>query len=280
MNNIGIIGQGFVGTAIKEGMQHALTIDTYDKFKSELSTCNSVEQLCKKTKIIFVCLPTPMRTDGSCDLSIVESAIAEIDKYSNFHIAVIKSTVPPGTTENLNKTFKNVSVVFSPEFLTEANFINDFKNQNRIIIGGPRPATTIVKNMFRKVFQEVTIVKTGSNTAETVKYFTNCFLATKVSFANEMKQICDEVNVDYDKVIEYGLYDKRIGRTHLSTPGPDGKSGFGGSCFPKDLNALIHVAKDNGVKPTVLQAVWEKNLEVRPERDWEKLKGRAVSKEN
>jgi UDPglucose 6-dehydrogenase len=95
-----------------------------------------------------------------------------------------------------------------------------------------------------------------------------------------MKQICDEVNVDYDKVVEYGLYDKRIGRTHLSTPGPDGKSGFGGSCFPKDLNALIHVAKNNGVAPTVLQAVWEKNLEVRPERDWEKLKGRAVSKEN
>ena len=221
-----------------------------------------------------------MRTDGSCDLSIVESTIEEINKHSNFHIAVIKSTIPPGTTERLNRTFKNVSVVFSPEFLTEANFLDDFKNQNRIIIGGPRPATTIVKNMFRKVFQEVTIVKTGSNTAETVKYFTNCFLATKVSFANEMKQICDEVNVDYDKVVEYGLYDKRIGRTHLSTPGPDGKSGFGGSCFPKDLNALIHVAKDSGVKPTVLQAVWEKNLEVRPERDWEKLKGRAVSKEN
>ncbi len=280
MNNIGIIGQGFVGTAIKEGMQHALTVDTYDKYKSELSTCNSVKELCKKTKIIFVCLPTPMKTDGSCDLSIVESTVEEINKHSNFHIAVIKSTVPPGTTERLNKTFKNVSVVFSPEFLTEANFLDDFKNQNRIIIGGPRPATTIVKNMFRKVFQEVTIVTTGSNTAETVKYFTNCFLATKVSFANEMKQICDEVNVDYDKVVEYGLYDKRIGRTHLSTPGPDGRGGFGGSCFPKDLNALIHVAKDNGVKPTVLQAVWEKNLEVRPERDWEKLKGRAVSKEN
>jgi len=280
MNNIGIIGQGFVGTAIKEGVQHALTVDTYDKFKSDLSTCNNVEELCKKAKIIFVCLPTPMKTDGSCDLSIVESTVEEINKHSNFHIAVIKSTIPPGTTERLNKLFKNVSVVFSPEFLTEANFINDFKNQNRIIIGGPRPATTIVKNMFRKVFQEVTIVKTGSNTAETVKYFTNCFLATKVSFANEMKQICDEVNVDYDKVIEYGLYDKRIGRTHLSAPGPDGKSGFGGSCFPKDLNALIHVAKENGVKPTVLQAVWEKNLEVRPERDWEKLKGRAVSKEN
>jgi len=111
MDNIGIIGQGFVGTAIKEGMQHALTIDTYDKFKSEASTCNNVEDLCKRARIIFVCLPTPMRTDGSCDLSIVESTIEEIDKHSNFHIAVIKSTIPPGTTERLNKTFKNVSVV-------------------------------------------------------------------------------------------------------------------------------------------------------------------------
>jgi len=133
--------------------------------------------------------------------------------------------------------------------------------------------------MFRKVFQEVTIIKTGSNTAEAVKYFTNCFLATKVSFANEFKQICDEVDVDYDKVIEYALYDQRIGRTHFSTPGPDGRKGFGGSCFPKDLNALIYVAKSLGINPAVLSATWKKNLEVRPERDWEQLKGRAISED-
>jgi len=133
--------------------------------------------------------------------------------------------------------------------------------------------------MFCKVFQDVTVIKTGSDTAEMVKYFTNCFLATKVGFANEMKQICDQHTIDYDKVVEYALYDKRIGTSHLSTPGPDGKMGFGGSCFPKDLNALVVVAKQCGVDPKILQAVWEKNLEVRPEKDWELLKGRAVSKQ-
>ena len=81
-------------------------------------------------------------------------------------------------------------------------------------------------------------------------------------------------------MVEYGLYDQRIGSTHLSVPGPDGKMGVGGSCFPKDLNALISVAESAGIKPTVLKAAWEKNLEVRPERDWEMLKGRAVMEED
>ena len=83
-------------------------------------------------------------------------------------------------------------------------------------------------------------------------------------------------NIDYDKVVEYSLYDSRIGKTHLSTPGPDGKLGFGGSCFPKDINAMISHMENNGVVPMVLGAVWEKNLEVRPEKDWENLIGRAV----
>ena len=169
--------------------------------------------------------------------------------------------------------------MFNPEFLTEANYIDDFKNQNRIIIGGPRPATTIVKNLYRKAFQRTPIVKTGSDTAEMVKYFTNCFLALKVSFANEIKQICDSQKIDFDKVLEYSLYDQRIGNTHLSVPGPDGKDGFGGSCFPKDLNALIHFAVDNEIEPIMLSAIWNKNLEVRPEKDWEMLKGRAISDE-
>lgn len=279
IDSIGIIGQGFVGTAIREGMKKDFNVETYDKFLSEKSTCKNLREVCEKAKIVFACLPTPMKKDGSCDLSILEDVIYRIDHFGLQNIVVVKSTIPPGTTKAFNKKCKNTQVVFNPEFLTEANYIDDFKNQNRIIIGGPRPATTIVKNMFRKVFQEVTIIKTGSNTAEAVKYFTNCFLATKVSFANEFKQICDEVDVDYDKVIEYALYDQRIGRTHFSTPGPDGRKGFGGSCFPKDLNALIYVAKSLGINPAVLSATWKKNLEVRPERDWEQLKGRAISED-
>ena len=277
---IGIVGQGFVGTAIREGLSHIFNMQTYDKFKEEASTCSSLEELSSKVEILFVCLPTPMNKDGSCNLSIIESVIEELDGYKNNNIAIIKSTIPPGTTERLNSECRNLKVVFSPEFLTEANFIDDFKNQNRVIIGGPRPASTKVKNLFTKAFPGITIIKTGSNTAESVKYFTNCFLAVKVGFANEFKQICDRMDVDFDKVVEYGLYDKRIGSTHFSVPGPDGRLGFGGSCFPKDLNALISIASESGVKPLVLTAAWQKNLEVRPERDWEALKGRAVMEEN
>ena len=277
-DSIGIIGQGFVGTALREGLKKTFETETYDKFKTEYSTCNSLEELCEKTFILFLCLPTPMRKDGSCDLSIIESVISEIDLITTGdHIVVIKSTVPPGTTRKFNQVYTNLKVVFSPEFLTEANSIDDFKNQTRIIVGGPRPASTIIKNMFRIAFPKIPIVKTGSNTAEMVKYFTNCVLATKVSFANEIRQICDKADIDYDKVVEYALYDERIGRTHLSSPGPDGHLGFGGSCFPKDINALIHFAGESGVTPMVLEAVWKKNLEVRPERDWEQLKGRAIS---
>jgi len=280
IENIGIIGQGFVGTATKEGLKDHFTIYSYDKFLTDKSNCPDIQEVCHCAKIVFVCLPTPMKKDGSCDLSILESVVEEIDSYKLDNIVVIKSTIPPGTTANFNKKTKNVQIVFNPEFLTEANYIEDFKNQNRIIIGGPRPASTIVKNMFRKVFQEVPIIKTGSNTAESVKYFINTFLATKVSFANEFQQICESVDVDYDKVVEYALYDQRLGISHFSTPGPDGRSGFGGSCFPKDINALIYFATELGVKPSVLSAVWEKNLEVRPEKDWEKLKGRAISEDN
>ena len=90
---------------------------------------------------------------------------------------------------------------------------------------------------------------------------------------------CNSLDIDYDKVVEYALYDQRIGNSHLSVPGPDGSMGFGGHCFPKDLNAMMNLAKRNGIDPKVMQAAWDKNNEVRPEaeRDWEKMKGRAVS---
>jgi UDPglucose 6-dehydrogenase len=278
---IGIVGQGFVGTAIKAGMSPIFNVQTYDKFKPEESTCENLDELAHRAEIIFICLPTPMKKTGECDLNIVKDTIMELDRilapYGASKTLIIKSTVPPGTTKKLNEKCSSLQVVFNPEFLTEANYIEDFRNQSRIVIGGPRPATTLVKHMYRKRFPMTPIIKTGATTAELVKYFTNCFLATKVSFANEFKQICNELEVDYDKVVEYALHDERIGRSHFSTPGPDGKLGFGGSCFPKDLNAFIYLAISLGVEPAVLRAVWNKNIEVRPEKDWENLKGRAVS---
>jgi len=284
---VGIIGQGFVGSAIREGLKQYFEIETFDLDSSKNPTCSSVGTVVHRVdEIVFVCLPTPMKKNGRCDTSIVESVISDINDASKRSgkrmIAVIKSTVEPGTTDRLNARYENIDIIFNPEFLTEANSFEDFKNQNRIILGGPRPATGKVKTMFRKAFPKIPIVKTGATTAETVKYFINCFLSTKVSFANEMKQLCDSIGIDFDKVVEYALYDNRIGRSHLSVPGPDGSLGFGGHCFPKDLNAMIHMASENGVIPRILRATWDKNIEVRPEadRDWERMIGRAISNED
>tara|TARA_Y100001963_G_scaffold60078_1_gene83991 strand:- start:651 stop:1499 length:849 start_codon:yes stop_codon:yes gene_type:complete len=277
---IGIIGQGFVGTAVREGLKKYHTIRTYDLDKTKRN-CDNLEELVDKSTVLFVCLPTPMKKDGGCDTSIVESIVAELDNLAlvrqcSNRVVVIKSTIPPGTTERLNKECKHIQVVFNPEFLTEANSINDFKNQNRIIIGGPRPASTKVRQLFYKAFPMAHIIKTHSTIAEMVKYMTNTFLATKVSFANEMYEICERLNIDYDKVVEYATYDERLGKSHWSVPGPDGKPGFGGSCFPKDINALLDLANKFEIDVFTLDGAWETNLKVRPEKDWETLKGRAV----
>ncbi len=279
MKRIGIVGQGYVGTAVKTVFKKHYDVETYDKYQREKGTCDNLGDLVDKSDIIFVCVPTPMNRDGSCDITSVQSVIYSIQFHAgeDRKLIAIKSTIPPGTTTKLNKEYPQFDIVFNPEFLTEANFIEDFKNQNRIIIGGPRPATTTLRQVYSLVFPDTTIVKTGSKTAEMVKYFTNTFLATKVSFANEMKMICDKIDIDYDKVVEYSTYDERLGKSHWAVPGPDGKLGFGGSCFPKDINALINLSKESlELDLPTLEGAWLTNLEVRSECDWEELKGRAV----
>ena len=283
--NIGIVGLGYVGTAIKSGFEKHYELETYDKYDESKSTCDLAD-LVEKCKVIFVCVPTPMNTDGSCHTDIVEGVVKDIDKWcyaywgnydldkntiDNKPIVVIKSTVPPGTTDRLHRKYKSVDVIFNPEFLTEANFLEDFKNQTRIILGGTRKGTNILRQVYSKVFPHATIVKTGSKTAEMVKYFINSFLGTKVSFANEMKQICDKIDIDYDKVVEYATYDGRLGKSHWAVPGPDGDYGFGGHCLPKDISAIV-----NEFGSDLLKSVIDVNDKVRKNRDWEDMKGRAV----
>ena len=226
--------------------------------------------------IIFVCVPTPMKKDGSCDTSIVESVIKDIDRSKRKIIVVIKSTIPPGTTNRLNKKYKRLSIIFNPEFLTEANFIEDFKNQTRIILGGTRKGTNKLRQIYGLVFPKAHIIKTGSITAEMIKYLTNTFLSTKVSFANEMYLICEKLGIDYDKVVEYATLDDRLGVTHWNVPGPDGDYGFGGHCFPKDLQALLSICDYYDLDSDVLRGTVHTNNKVRKDRDWEKMKGRAV----
>ena len=282
---IGIVGQGFVGLAVKIGFEPHYELETYDKYDKDKSTCDNLFDLVMECDVMFVCVPTPMNKDGSCHTDIVEEVITEINEivletesypYHIKPIVVIKSTVPPGTTDRLHSKNRGIDVIFNPEFLTEMNFIEDFKNQNRIILGGIRRGTSLLRQVYSKVFPTAHIIKTGSITAEMVKYMTNAYLATKISFANEIKMICDKLDIDYDKIVEYTTLDDRFGKTHWSVPGPDGDLGFGGHCLPKDINALISVAHEFGIEPEVLEAVVETNNKVRKNRDWENMKGRAV----
>lgn len=194
-----------------------------------------------------------------------------------------KITAKISTTQYLNKRYHYVGVCFQPEFLTEANAQADFNGQKQIVCGGSTGSVNAVREAYAMAFPGVPFVEMDSTEAELVKYFTNCGLACRVSLANEFKQIADALHVDYQKIIDVaketssGKADTRMGLTHWDVPSKKcGLVGFGGSCFPKDLNALIYVARRLGVEPTCLAAAWQKNLEVRPERDWEQLKGRAV----
>ena len=276
IKNVGIIGQGFVGQALKKEFSRYYPVNTYDKFLTELSSHSSIAELCVSSDVVFVCVPTPMREDGSCDISIVEEVCSQAVAAGDDHFVVIKSTITPGTTSYLNNKLNTNKIVFNPEFLTERFAARDFKNTNRVILGGDISATTSLKQFYSHVFPNVKVIKTESTVAEYVKYLSNCFLAVKVSVANEFAKLCEASGVDYDKVAEYANFDPRLGDTHWVVPGPDGKRGFGGSCFPKDLNSIITLAEKLGTTCHTLRGAWETNLEVRPDKDWEKLKGRAV----
>tara|TARA_Y100000992_G_C21241861_1_gene481154 strand:+ start:291 stop:1124 length:834 start_codon:yes stop_codon:yes gene_type:complete len=275
---IGIIGQGFVGNAIYQKFKNYFDVLTYDLDKSKSNSTK--EDLIFKSDTIFLCLPTPMNNDGSCNVDILQTELENIDLITDNQetkkTIVIKSTVSPGTTARWNSLYDSLNLVFNPEFLTEVNAIEDFNNQTRIILGGPRPATTELRRLYSKVFPKAHIIKTDSTHAEMVKYLTNSFLATKVSFANEIYQICDKLKIDYDKVVEYATLDDRLGKSHWNVPGPDGDFGFGGHCLPKDLSALIFLAMNLDTETNVLNAVEETNDVVRKNRDWEQMKGRAV----
>lgn len=276
---IGIIGQGFVGNAVYNKFKEHYDVLTYDLDESKSNS--NVNEIINKCENIFVCLPTPMNRDGSCNINIVEQVLAGIDlttdNLETKRNIIIKSTIPPGTTAKWNLLFESLNIVFNPEFLTERNAIKDYENQNRIILGGVRPATTELKRVFSKVFPKAHIIKTDSTHAEMVKYLTNTFLSVKVSFANEIYQLCDGLGIDYDKVVEYATYDERLGKSHWNVPGHDGDFGFGGHCFPKDLNAILYLTEKLGTINNVLCATNETNNNVRKNRDWEGMKGRAVT---
>lgn len=279
MKTIGVVGLGFVGEAVLRGFETSHTVVTYDIAKS--CTEPSIESLVQKAEVIFVAVPTPMNTDGTCNTSIVRSVLGEIAKISVPYrpICVLKSTIPPGTSDALANEFPNLTVAFNPEFLTEKNYIEDFKNQPYIVLGHTAKKLSLIPliDVYSERFPDTPIHLVTSKEAELIKYVANTLLATKVAYLNEIYQICQKANINYQVVADVISTDIRLGPTHWKVPGPDGHFGFGGTCFPKDINALITYAKEVGVNPSLLNGVWEKNLELRPEKDWEADKGRAVS---
>jgi UDPglucose 6-dehydrogenase len=213
--------------------------------------------------ITFISVGTPCRRDGSIDLTYVKKAAADIGKAlkgkKGRHTVVMKSTVVPGTTEHVVipileknsglKAGKDFGVAMNPEFLREGKAIDDFMSPDRIIIGGIDDESITTVGRLYKDFR-CPLIRTGTNTAEMIKYASNAFLATKISFINEIGNMCKELGIDTYEVAEGMGYDKRIQRSFLNSG-----EGYGGSCFPKDVKAIMAKSRNTGIKPRILEAV-------------------------
>lgn len=263
---IGIVGKGFVGGAMYENFKEVFNVLVWD-VDPEKRNVETFDRFVENSDIIFVCVPTPMKESGECDTHIVASVIDDISRIDRRKYVVIKSTVTPGTTQRLAADF-NMTIAFNPEFLTEANAYNDFRFQPLIVLGADDQGINAVLSQIysefnMKVDNPAYVVNRTSKEAEMFKYLANCFLATKVIFANEFKILCDKADIDYNKIAEIAMLDKRLGKTHWKVPGPDGKMGFGGSCFPKDTAAMIHYSDEIGSALWLLTEATYINDEIR-----------------
>jgi len=286
---VGIIGHGFVGRAMHEFFKGKSKIVIYDK----TFHFNTLKEVVEQSDVIFVCVNTPMKKDGSCFTGNVEEVISdivsvakEVGRNLDSFIVTVKSTVYPGFIEEMQVKHLPLRICFSPEFLTEKNSVNDMKNTNRIIVGGDEDDALVVCKFFADADPDMIstesgppkrlILQTDPTTAELVKLYANGMLATKVMFSNEIYQVCQKLGIDYNDVRSLACLDERIGIGHTQVPGPDGFMGFGGHCFPKDLNSLRAVCRELGVSEKVISAVIERNEELREKKDWLEMKGRAV----
>ena len=258
-HNIGIIGLGFVGEAIRSNCDwggNTICIDS-DARKGHVGTYAEIVN-CEG---IFICVPSPMRQDGSCDTSILESVLEKLKDYRG--VIISKVTAPPDVYQRLNKQYPNL--VHSPEFLTAANANRDYGNATWCIIGGDvrayrNEAERIIK-MTQSNLQTVKFCSIGD--ASLAKYAINNFLATKVVFMNELHQLANKAGLNYDVVANLINQDSRIGSSHMRVPGPDGAFGFGGYCFPKDTESLLKFAEDQQADLSLIKTAVQKNLLLR-----------------
>ena len=243
------------------GLEHLVSKNTH---AGRLTFTTDVRQAVQEALVIFLAVGTPPLPDGSPDLSYIESAAGAVAEHMNgYKVVVTKSTVPIGTGEHIRSlinerktTRANFGVVSNPEFLREGAAINDFMRPDRVVIGSrDEEAIAIMRDLYRPLYLiEAPFVITSLEAAELTKYAANAFLATKVSFINEIANLCDKIGCDVHDVARAIGMDKRIGSKFLH-PGP----GFGGSCFPKDTRALSSVARKFDSESLIVDAVIEVN---------------------
>jgi UDPglucose 6-dehydrogenase len=260
MGKVGIIGLGFVGNAIKQAFwdEGRLVLVDNDKTRGrdpfqDLVQCDGV----------FICVPTPQDDDGTCDTSILEDILAKLEVIKFEGVIISKCTAPPDTYTRLNKQYPNL--VHAPEFLTAANAARDYANGKFAIIGGRIKA---YRDLAESVIKETqggleNVHHCTIAEASLAKYAINTFMATKVTFMNELYSLANASDCDYNQIAKMIKSDIRIGNSHMQVPGPDGSFGFGGACFPKDTNALLKFAEGQNIQMNVLDAAVKKNTLLR-----------------
>lgn len=250
------MGLGYVGTAVAEAHKKDNLVIRDPKLKNNSA---SIEEI-KTCDAVYLCVPTPMLESGECDESFLFSVLDELQGYNK--VIISKSTVPPKTYANLQVKFPNL--VHAPEFLTAANSIDDYINSSWVLIGGEVPWTNEAEAIIKSsAISAKKYYKTNISTASLFKYIANSFLASKVTFMNDMYHLAKSLNVSWVDIKNIAANDSRLGDSHWDVPGPDGKFGFGGACFPKDVSAIIEHANTLGIDLELLRAVKSLNIKHR-----------------
>ena len=280
--NIGLIGMGFVGGTTAKVLSEKHEIFPYDRYKTPHNTQDCINEIAKKAEVVFICVPTPMKKSGEIDyepmhhsLGLLENACKKVGRDPQEILITVRSTAVSGTTDSFAKKYR-FKFSFNPEFLREKHASEDMKNTSRIVLGvEDDQSEQKLRQVYGPLFPNARVIITDRKTAEMIKYAANATLTAQVMIANELYKICQPLGIDYDTVKKTIQLDERIAR-NMDVPGHDGEFGFGGKCFPKDLNALIYLARENMVRPHLLEEVWRSNLEIRKNKDWLDIAG-AVS---
>ena len=260
---LGIIGKGFVGSAVANGFDKNVEQFIVDPKHNN----NTIEELVEfNPSVTFICVPTPVAEDGSCDTNIVKDVLIELSMRDYKGVVVVKSTIIPDYLHEFKREF-DLKIVYNPEFLTEANANEDFKNPPFQVFGGKWKDCEVVEKAYLR-HSSVRIVptfKVDLTTASLLKYTIDSWLATKVVFFNELYKLHKSGSsaVGWEQFTDMLSRDERIGGSHMKVPGPDGDFGFGGHCFPKDTQALLKYAESKNVKLSVLKKATDTNNKIR-----------------